>query len=211
MYRTERLTAEISVEKYMEDFVDIEEFLEACKACGNYGRKWSCPPYDFNPEDYWRKFQTFKLIGIKIIFDEEYTSKTYGAEELNTLIEQVLSKEKDKLTKELYEMENKYPGSVSLSAGSCNMCGDSLSGSGKCSRALAENSTDGSSGGAEKHCRYYSKMRYSIESLGGNVGKTCSELFNIQLEWVTEGKLPSYFLLVSGLLTKKTEETNNGR
>lgn len=42
-------------------------------------------------------------------------------------------------------------------------------------------------------------MRYSIESIGGNVGLTVSKLMGIELEWVQEGKLPSYFVLVGGL------------
>ena len=51
-----------------------------------------------------------------------------------------------------------------------------------------------------KPCRHPGKMRYSIESLGGNVGTTLSELMEIELEWIQEGRLPSYFVLVSGLL-----------
>lgn len=43
-------------------------------------------------------------------------------------------------------------------------------------------------------------MRHSIESLGGNVGLTCSRLMKIELMWMEEGKLPPYFVLVCGLL-----------
>ena len=43
-------------------------------------------------------------------------------------------------------------------------------------------------------------MRYSIESLGGNVGLTIEKLMGIQLEWMEEGKLPHHFVLVCGLL-----------
>ena len=43
-------------------------------------------------------------------------------------------------------------------------------------------------------------MRYSVEALGGNVGLTVQKLLGIQLEWMEEGKLPSYFVLVGGLL-----------
>ena len=49
-------------------------------------------------------------------------------------------------------------------------------------------------------CRYPDTMRYSIEALGGNVGLTVQKLLGIQLEWMEEGKLPSYFVLVGGLL-----------
>lgn len=43
-------------------------------------------------------------------------------------------------------------------------------------------------------------MRYSIESLGGNVGLTIEKLMGIHLEWMEEGRLPHHFVLVSGLL-----------
>ena len=51
-------------------------------------------------------------------------------------------------------------------------------------------------------CRFPDKMRYSIESLGGNVGLTISRLMGIELEWMKEGTMPRYFVLVSGLLVK---------
>ena len=43
-------------------------------------------------------------------------------------------------------------------------------------------------------------MRYSIESIGGNVGLTLGKLMGIELEWMEEGRLPHYFVLVCGLL-----------
>ena len=81
-------------------------------------------------------------------------------------------------------LEKEYPGSISLSAGSCSLCKDG------CTRAVRE------------PCRYPEMMRYSIESLGGDVGRTVSKLMGYELEWIEEGKLPSYFVLVGGLLKK---------
>ena len=46
------------------------------------------------------------------------------------------------------------------------------------------------------------RMRYSIESLGGNVDKLCRELIGISLEWGKEGELPASITLVAGLLKK---------
>ena len=89
------------------------------------------------------------------------------------------------LAEELFEMEKAYPGSVSLSAGSCSTCGK-----------------DGCTRPSGKPCRYPDKMRYSIEALGGNVGKTVHDLLGIELEWIEEGKAPSYFVLAGGLLEK---------
>ena len=52
-------------------------------------------------------------------------------------------------------------------------------------------------------------MRYSIESLGGNVGLTVSKLMGIELEWMEEGKIPSYFVLAGGLL-KQADRSKEG-
>ena len=36
--------------------------------------------------------------------------------------------------------------------------------------------------------------------IGGNVGKTVHDFLGCDLEWVEEGKVPSYYILVGGLL-----------
>lgn len=174
-YTTERFTAEIAVDEYIEKYVAVEEFLECCKACPNYDKKWSCPSYDFDVLEYWKKYDTAYFIAEKIIFDEEYVGKEVSADDVVEEVKQALSEE-------LFEREKNEPGSISLSAGSCSLCTNG------CSRLDGE------------PCRYPDKMRYSIESLGGNVGMTISKLMGIELEWIQEGKLPSYFVLVCGLL-----------
>ena len=177
MYNLERFEKEISVPLYLEHYVNVEEFLEYCKACPNYEKIWSCPSYDFNPEDYWKEYSTLTVLGYKINFAQDMTEKRSM---------EIMAEVKNKITEELFAMEEECPGSISLSAGSCSVCGPE-----NCTR------TDG------KPCRYPEKMRYSIESLGGNVGKTVSKLLGIELEWIEEGKIPSYFVLVGGLLKKK--------
>jgi len=195
MTRIEKFQEEISVHEYIEGFVAVEEFLEACKACPNFGRVWSCPPYDFDVLEYWNRFKRFRVIARKIYLDGISTQ-----EEAAVLLASV----KDDMSAELYELERQVPESVSLSAGSCGVCRGlqeepqteseekpyvSLGGS-CCTRAEGQ------------PCRCQEKMRYSIESLGGNVGLTCRKLMGIQLEWVEEGKLPSFFVLCGGLLMK---------
>lgn len=165
----------INVEDYIEGYVNVEEFLEYCKACENYDRKWSCPSYDFDPVDYWRQFDELYVVGKKMILEEE------EKEHCRDLFRQV----KEEMTAELYSEEEKYPESRSLSAGSCTICGED-----NCSKKNGE------------PCRFPDKMRYSIESLGGNVGLTASRLLGIELQWMEAGKAPDYFVLVGGLLKK---------
>lgn len=175
MYTIERTEKTIKVEEYIKDYVNVEEFLQYCKECKNYDSVWSCPSYNFNPEDYWRQFSQLLVVARKIIFGPEVDiPRSY----------EIMLEVKEDMSKELYEMEKEFPGSVSLSAGSCSMCKDG------CTRPSGQ------------PCKHPDLMRYSIESIGGNVGKTVSKLMGYELEWVEEGKVPSYFVLVGGLLKK---------
>lgn len=184
MYKIVEHSATIDINHYFNHYVDIPTFLECCKQCPNYNQVWSCPSYDFDVEEYWKKYESIHLYGRQIIFTEETRNRTYTEEEMNQLLEHILTKEKQLLAEQLYDLERNNPGSISLSAGSCQFCGKN-----NCAKK------------ANEPCRYPDKMRYSIESLGGNVGKTISNLFHIELEWMEEGKLPIHFVLVSGLLT----------
>lgn len=183
MYKVKNFQAEIPVLEYFEKYVDIPTFLECCKVCPNYDKTWSCPSYDFDVETYWKKHKTLFLTGRQMIFDEELVGRTCTQDELDKIVEDVVLKERSLLSEELFKLEETAPGSISLSAGSCSICGK-----GRCTRAGGE------------PCRFPDKMRYSIESLGGNVGKTISDLFHIELEWIEEGRLPAHFVLVCGLL-----------
>ncbi len=174
MYWTKRYEKEISVAEYFENYVNIAEFLEYCKACPRYDHMWSCPPYDFSQEDYWKRYDDLYILGYQIFFED-------GTTEAESL--RIMEEVKARMSEELFAMEEEHPGSISLSAGSCSICGKE-----NCTRPQG------------KPCRYPDKMRYSIESIGGNVGKTVHDLLGIPLEWIEEGKVPSYFVLVGGLL-----------
>ena len=75
MCRIERFEKEISVPEYLEGYVEVEEFLEYCKACPNYGNLWTCPPYDFDVMEYWRKFSKLTVYASKIYFEPETTQE----------------------------------------------------------------------------------------------------------------------------------------
>lgn len=181
MYTTQRYEAKVAVDHYIKEYVDVEGFLEACRACRNYNNVWSCPPYDFDVIEYWQKFNVLELTAVKIIFDEGYAGRQFEQEELEKITREAIGAVKAQLTQELYEREKEIPGSVSLSAGNCSLCN-------LCSRSAGE------------PCRHAEDMRYSIESLGGNVGLTTEKIMGLELEWMEEGRLPNYFVLVCGLL-----------
>ena len=43
MYQTKRYEKEITVKDYLAQYVNVEEFLEYCKACKNYDRALVVP------------------------------------------------------------------------------------------------------------------------------------------------------------------------
>ena len=73
MYQTKRYEKEITVKDYLAQYVNIEEFLEYCKACKNYDRLWSCPSYDFEQEAYWKQYEKLYILGYQIFFEEGTT------------------------------------------------------------------------------------------------------------------------------------------
>ena len=188
-YKTERFETTVNVAEYVDACVDVEEFLPYCRQCPNYQKTWSCPEFSFNPYDYWKAYDEFRIIGIKIWVPEGYAGKSCSVEEITSLTTELLWAEKKKLTEELFELEKQVAGSVSLSAGMCQLCG-------------ADNCTKKEG----LPCRNPDKLRYSIESLGGNVGLTVNKYLKQQLEWIEAGIMPHYFILVCGLLMKSADQ-----
>ena len=159
----------------------MAEFLKCCEACRHFGKNWSCPPYDFNPEDYWSQYEYIYVFGAKIIFDSTITNSEIGKLKAELYLMREFHKTKKVLTEKMIKLEKRYPGSISLSAGNCSICQS-------CTRLI------------EKNCVYPDKLRYSIESLGGNVVKTADELLGLELIW-SNRELPEYLVLVSGFLS----------
>lgn len=180
-YTTQMKEAEISVSDYLDKYVKAEEFIQYCRACPNFGKIWSCPEYDFDTVEYFRKHSRLRVIGLKIIYSPGTREKTYSREEMREVIAGSMHVERRKLDEYLRELEEKT-GGTALNAGSCNICPEG------CARPEGKN------------CRFPDRMRYSLESLGADITTTIGDLLGIELVWDKEGKLPEYYTLVAGLL-----------
>ena len=208
----------ITVDEYLDNYCDIERFQDKCKLCPVYGWSWSCPPFNnFDTLTYWKQFHSLILVCRKLIMtdtDKAYYRKAVaenfihdkpkaddwisesgkkavngqirnGGEgdifNINKLIDGNIAG----LLEQLVSLEKIYPGSNALIPGSCIACGY-----GNCARKIG------------KPCRHPEKMHHSLESLGADLGKTTSDLFGIELQWIVDGELPDYFAEVGGLLIK---------
>ena len=96
-------------------------------------------------------------------------------------------REYDALYRELLDLEAAHPGSLALFPGRCEWCMS-------CAR------------GEGKPCRCPDKMRYSIESLGGDCGGVLDRYFGESLQWAQGNKLPERLLFLGGLLLPKNED-----
>lgn len=180
-YTVEPVSTEISVSQFLETYVDPPRFLSSCKECGNYGTVWSCPPYAFQPEELWRRYETLRLYGRRLIFTPAAREKRYSAQELGQVLEETLYRERDNMSEELLRLERSTPNSLAILAGSCRICKT-------CTRRSGE------------PCRHPERVRCSIESLGGDVGRIMDELLHMPLQWIQDGMLPEYLTLMGGLL-----------
>ncbi|MBQ6358699.1 MAG: DUF2284 domain-containing protein, partial [Clostridia bacterium] len=95
-----------------------------------------------------------------------------------------LPKVKADLARELLFLEKERPGSLALLGGKCDLCP-------VCAR------TEG------KPCRTPDRMRYSIESLGGDCGGALEKYFGEILQWAQGNRLPEQIILLGGLLLPK--------
>ncbi len=164
------------MEVMLRDYVRVEKIPANCGNCPNYGRCWSCPPYERDPEEIWRSYRKIEILAEKIVpnADAPDVSTLEGCREL-------LWPFRDAIDAELARRERAVPGSLRLNAGKCHLCET-------CTRPGGE------------PCRHPEEMRYSIESLGGIVSGIAADVLHTPLRWAKDGALPEYFLLVGALL-----------
>lgn len=170
-YLLEREETIVSTEEYRQECIDVPKFLACCRQCPSYNTRWSCPPFAFDPMEIWQKYPKLHLHALIL--------KPNGCDS-KTLMEGFW-REKPGFDRWLLEQETEHPGSFALSGGTCSFCG-------ACRRSQGE------------PCCYPQWLRYSIEALGGDVGKTMEKYFCRPIQWVQDGQTPDYLMLVGGLL-----------
>ncbi len=173
LYRTETLMADVDMADFVENCVDVPLFLGYCKQCGNYGKRWACPPFDFDPLTIWQKYSRIHIES-RVLYPLPGVSLEQA---VNGMAEVKLA-----LLDELMAMERNNPGAMALSAGSCYVC------PGDCARVCG------------KPCRLPQKMRYSMEAIGGDVNKAADIYLHKPIQWIKNGEMPEYLELVLGLL-----------
>lgn len=178
----QRLEALIPVDELFEKgIINIKALTDGCSVCPNFGRRWACPPFDFDTEALWKSFGTLRVIAVKIRPDEAVRSKIYAPAEYESFTGTLLAPYKKELDAEVLRRERETSGSRAISPGSCDGCPQ------PCPK------TNG------KPCRRVN-MRPTLEALGADVGRITADYLHTPLLWLQNGLLPEYLVLAGGLL-----------
>lgn len=183
MYTLEIDETRIPVKRLITGYQDRERFLDFCKECHNYNRRWSCPSLSFDGNDYLLDYQFAHLISTKIIFKKEVIESVNTSEAIKKVSNDAIKEVRKMLSDGLLSLEGTYPSSISIVSGGCNICK-------VCTKT------------SNKACIYPKKMRYSLNTFGFDISKLLTELFHIELKWGKD-KLPEYYTLVSAFLTNE--------
>ena len=177
LYTSKTLTRTVPLCEFREGLVDVPRFSGYCRDCPNYGRYWSCPPYDFDPAAVWERYEGLLLYVRKVVFAKD---RLFPGER-RAFEAQELPKIKGDMARALLALEAERPGSLALFPGRCDWCP-------VCAR------TEG------QPCRTPERMRWSIESLGGDCGGALERYFGESLHWASGNRLPEQLLFLGGLL-----------
>ena len=148
--------------------------------CPTYGNKWSCPPYSPKFSEYQSDMYPYAIL---VLFWCTLDQFNYAKTEFIKVkaSNSILKSRMDKFMRNLEQTL----GGVVLSNGSCRLCNP-------CNKKKNEN------------CKKPTEMRFSMESLGLDVGRITTDFFNHPLLWYKDKKIPTYSSVISCLLTKDT-------
>ena len=185
------LTTALPRAEYVRDYRDTARFTSYCAQCGQYGRRWSCPPYDFDVEKRVEQYETVVIIGTKITFEKTLQQVYPTAQERNQISNDAMRYAGKVMQRQHEKWEAQYPGSYSFISANCFLCGDT-----PCARLEG------------KMCRHPERMRHSLESCGFDIGKTATSLLGIDLKWARGNELPEYLMLVTALFLPQSYMSN---
>ncbi len=172
----------ISVEEYVREYNNAELFLSLCEQCLQFGKRWCCPPFSFNPLNKISDFKYAHIFGAQIFFHpdaiEQSRIERNGEIISRKAVEDFCAAEHSKLL----EMREKHAPAIAFGVG-CSLCSQ------PCAREIG------------KACRHSSEMLHSLESFGFDISATASKLLGIELLWAADGILPKYSTVVTALFS----------
>lgn len=166
------LTADVPLAD-LAGFRHVDRFERLCRECPAYGAVWGCPPLTADELAVPDKFERVKLTGVKIV----PTDTDLPLSESERLIQAV----RVELEPRLLELERSLRGFSALFTGRCYHCSDG------CVRRQG------------LPCRHPSLRRTSLEALGYDLSAIAKNVFDTDLLWGKNNRLPEYLFILAGV------------
>ena len=174
-------THKLPISKLVSEFRDVDRFMGLCRACPNFGKIWSCPPFDCLPPILDSKIAQCRLLLYEIDIPQ---SKSSTAAPSQQEIKRIYDAARAEIDPKLLALGKNLPSdSLVLLGGSCANCPLP-----KCARL------------DKKPCPRPESMRPSLESLGFDVVAIAKKIFGADLEWATDSKIPQKLRIVCAIL-----------
>lgn len=182
MDTTEVRVRSLPVGDWLDGYCFPGKFLDACKACPDYGRVWSCPPGVPETRDLLGGFRTVHVIGVKVCYGAQARARALVSPAAAEIVRQeTYGVVKRALLETLLGLERLCPGSATVAAGRCEQCD-------VCTRVQG------------LPCRRMERMRYSFSAFGFDLTAMAKDLLDVELLWASQG-LPEYNVALAAFLT----------
>lgn len=106
--------AEVPAEEFVRRYVDLKDPAAGCRPCPDYGRYWTCPPYDVPAAEYWGRYRTVLLRGMQFHFTRELLERRFTPEELAEYTRELTAAHARRMDEHLRAL---YPGAAVLTTG----------------------------------------------------------------------------------------------
>lgn len=171
-YTVEELSTTMAIGVLVERFHRPEKVWMFCKVCPNYGRKWGCPPFEYDVVEKILKYNYIELFATRVVFTV--------AALLPDEKELIARTECTCIESKLLALERTTKGVASANIGGCERCTEC-----GCTRP----------NGAP--CRHPELLRPSLEAYGFDVPDLLYSAFGINL---TPASHSSELVLLTALL-----------
>lgn len=147
-------------QEYITNYRSAEMTMAACEQCPNFGRTWSCPPFQFDFGEMLKEYKEVILIAMTV--KSEPTEVNMSTDILDNLS----APYRRALSRRLLGWEERYGGRSFSTIGRCEYCAQQ-----PCARLSGE------------PCRHPELIRPSLEAAGFDLVRTSSEILDIPLFW----------------------------
>lgn len=157
------------------EYLNPSEFNYYCKnGCSNHSQKWTCPPHCPPFEEY---AKNHSIITLYLFYTSphqfiELKEKDRSLSAYNFVKEELQS----------FLREKELPNEKMIAANSCELCET-------CKVSI------------NKPCHIPDQIRYNLVAFGFNVSAIMSDIFEHEIEWAKENKVPNIVSSVGAILS----------